>query len=193
MKRISIFCGSGDGFNDLYRETAFEVGATLAAKGIGIIYGGSRMGLMGAVADGAFQNGGEVIGIIPNFLKVKEAVNNAITQLIVVDTMHQRKLKMHEMSDGVITLAGGWGTMDELFEMLTWGQLGLHNKPIGVLNTNGFYDPLIAQFDIMVQEGFLKECTMEQLITDAGITELMDKMEQYNKPAQKAWINKQTT
>jgi len=193
MKRISIFCGSGDGFNDLYRETAFEVGATLAAKGIGIIYGGSRMGMMGAVADGAFQNGGEVIGIIPNFLKVKEAVNNAITQLIVVDTMHQRKLKMHEMSDGVITLAGGWGTMDELFEMLTWGQLGLHNKPIGVLNTNGFYDPLIAQFDIMVQEGFLKECTMEQLITDAGITELMDKMEQYNKPAQKAWINKQTT
>ena len=193
MKRISIFCGSGDGFNDLYRETAFEVGATLAAKGIGIIYGGSRMGMMGAVADGAFQNGGEVIGIIPDFLKVKEAVNNSITQLIVVDTMHQRKLKMHEMSDGVITLAGGWGTMDELFEMLTWGQLGLHNKPIGVLNTNGFYDPLIAQFDIMVQEGFLKECTMEQLITDAGITELMDKMEQYNKPAQKAWINKQTT
>ena len=193
MKHIAVFCGSAQGYNEIYQETAYELGATLANKKIACIYGGSKLGIMGAVAAGAFQNGGEVIGVIPGFLKEKELINNNVSKLIVVDTMHERKLKMHELSDGVITLSGGWGTMDELFEMLTWGQLGLHNKPIGLLNTNGYYDPLIAQFDLMVQEGFLNEQLNQKIQISESITELLYKMELFNAPNAKSWITKQTT
>src|ERR1022692_3199226 len=157
MKSIVIFCGSGEGYNECYREAAYNLGAMLATRNIRIIYGGAKVGLMGALAEGALGLGGQVVGVIPYFLKTTEVVHESLTQLITVDTMHDRKIKMYEMSDGVITMPGGWGTMEEMFEMLTWSQLGLHSKPIGLLNISGYYDALKALFDTMVLEGFLSE------------------------------------
>src|SRR5579871_5059480 len=139
MKRIVVFCGSSSGTDGVYAEQAYMTGATLAKLGIGLVYGGARVGLMGAVADGALAHGGEVIGVLPRFLSGKEIGHEGLTDLVLVDTMHERKMKMHDLSDGVITLPGGFGTMEEMFEMLTWGQLGIHRKPIGLLNIAGFY------------------------------------------------------
>ncbi len=193
MKSIVVFCGSSEGYNECYREAAFELGQTLAARHIRIIYGGAKVGLMGALADGALQNNGHVVGLIPDFLKTKEVVHEGLTELITVKTMHERKLKMHEMSDGIITLPGAWGTMDELFEMLTWGQLGLHRKPIGLLNINGYYDALKALCDNMVQEGFLNEFVYSALLSSGSVTDLLEQMENYVGPETQKWITKQTT
>ena len=193
MKTISVFCGSADGYNEAYREAAFQLGEMLAARNIGVIYGGARVGLMGAVADGALQQGGRVVGVIPTFLKTKEVAHAGLTELIEVATMHERKLKMYDLCDGIITLPGGWGTMEELFEMLTWSQLGLHGKPIGLLNINGYYDALIAMFDNMVQEGFLGEYVQTMLLVSGSMEELLDKMDAYEAPEVTKWINKQTT
>ena len=128
MKRITVFCGSSVGKNGKYREEAFLLGKILAQKNIGVVYGGAKIGLMGAVADGALSEKGEVIGVIPDFLQTKEVAHNELTEMIVVGSMHERKLKMHDLADGFIALPGGFGTMEELFEILTWGQLGLHKK-----------------------------------------------------------------
>jgi len=128
LKSIVVFCGASEGYDNTYREVAYELGSYLATNKIRLVYGGAKVGLMGALADGALQNGGEVIGVIPNFLETSEIANKNITELVRVETMHDRKIKMHELSDGIITLPGGWGTMDEMFEMLTWAQLGLHKK-----------------------------------------------------------------
>lgn len=165
MKSIAVFCGSGEGNKNCYREAAYLLGATLAALGINIIYGGAKVGLMGAVADAALNAGGEVTGIIPQFLKTKEVAHEGLTELITVANMHERKLKMHELSDGIIALPGGWGTMEELFEMLTWAQLGLHGKPVGLLNVNGYYNSLISLCDTMVKEGFLDANFRTMLLT----------------------------
>jgi uncharacterized protein (TIGR00730 family) len=193
MKSIVVFCGSGEGYNEVYREAAYELGRMLATKGIRIIYGGAKIGLMGALADGVLQEGGEIIGVIPSFLQTKEIAHTEITQLITVESMHERKLKMHELSDGVIALPGGWGTMEELFETLTWGQLGLHSKPIGLLNVNGFYEALKALCDNMVQEGFLNECNNSSLLMSESMEELLEQMEAYAPPEPPKWITKQTT
>jgi uncharacterized protein (TIGR00730 family) len=193
MKSIVVFCGSGDGYNEVYRETAYVVGEVLARRNIRVIYGGAKIGLMGAVADGALAAGGEVIGVIPDFLKVKEVVHEGLTELITVGTMHERKLRMHELSDGIITLPGGWGTMEELFEMLTWGQLGLHVKPVGLLNINGYYDPLNALTGMMVQEGFLQEDVSEALLVNEGIEELLQQMTDYIPAKQPRLLTKKTT
>ena len=193
MNSIVVFCGSAEGYNDQYREAAWQLGAMLADKRINVVYGGARIGLMGAVADGALQNGGTVTGVIPVFLQTKEITHNGLTKLITVKTMHERKLQMHELSDGIITLPGGWGTMEELFEMLTWGQLGLHSKPIGLLNINGYYDALIALCDNMVQEGFLNECTRASLITSPDMDELLLLMAAYTPPPAPQWLSEQTT
>jgi uncharacterized protein (TIGR00730 family) len=193
MKNIAVFCGSSEGYDESYREMAYTLGSMLADKGIGLIYGGGRIGLMGAVADGALSNGGRVTGVIPGFLQTKEIGHEGLTEMIVVDTMHQRKLKMNDLCDGVITLPGGWGTMEEFFEMLTWGQLGLHTKPIGVLNINGYYDSLSALCNIMVQEGFLQECTRNMLLISQSIDELLDMMYNYTPPELPKYIDKQTT
>jgi len=193
MNSIVVFCGSGEGYNEMYREAAYSLGVMLASKGILIIYGGARIGLMGALADGALQEGGKVIGVIPEFLKTKEIVHEGVTEMITVTTMHERKLKMHELSDGIITLPGGWGTMEELFEMLTWGQLGLHSKPVGLLNVNGYYEALKALCDNMVQEGFLSEFVNASLIMSSDMDELLVEMESYTPPAPPRWITKQTT
>lgn len=195
MKSITVFCGSSDGYNELYREVAYNVGATLAQNSIRVIYGGSRSGLMGAVADGALNNNGEVIGVIPEFLhnNEKEIAHEGLTDLIIVETMHQRKLKMYELCDGIITLPGGWGTMEEMFEMLTWAQLGMHQKPIGLLNINAYYDSLKALFSTMVQEGFLNECTSTMLLSDYGVEELLEQMKGYQAPDRTQVIDKQST
>ncbi len=193
MDSIVVFCGSGLGNNDSYREAAYLVGATLAALNIKVIYGGARVGLMGAVADGTLNAGGEVVGVIPGFLKTKEIAHAGLTELITVDNMHERKLKMHELSDGVIALPGGWGTMEELFEMLTWGQLGLHKKPIGLLNTNGYYNALNTLCDTMVKDGFLDADTRAMLLSANNINDLLTAMNAYQPIDIPKWLTEPAT
>jgi uncharacterized protein (TIGR00730 family) len=194
MQHIAVFCGSSEGYNETYREAAYELGKLLATSGIQAIYGGAKVGLMGAMAEGILDHDGRITGVIPEFLKTAEVVHDGLSRLITVDTMHQRKLKMYELADGIIAMPGGWGTMDELFEILTWGQLGLHTKPVGLLNVNGYYDALKALFDNMVQEGFLSECTNNMLLVADNASELLKKMEDYTPAASaQPLITKQTT
>jgi hypothetical protein len=188
MKRITIFCGSSFGTKEIFKDQAILLGKTLADKGIEIVYGGAKVGLMGAVADGALQAGGKVIGVLPEFLKSKEIAHLQLTELILVDSMHERKTKMNELCDGVIALPGGFGTLEELFEMLTWAQLGLHTKPIAVLNINGFYDPLLNMLQIMVENGFLKEINQKMLIVSDTIDDLLLQMKNYTAPTVTKWI-----
>ncbi|MDR3140760.1 MAG: TIGR00730 family Rossman fold protein [Tannerellaceae bacterium] len=182
MKKIAVFCGSSLGKNEVYREQARLLGETIARLGIGLVYGGGNVGLMKYVADGAIRQGGEVTGVIPAFLNKEEIAHAGLTELIVVETMHERKAKMNELSDGIIALPGGYGTMEEFFEMITWGQLHLHQKPVAILNTNGFYNPLIRQVETMLTEGFLKEPCRELLIVDDTIPSLLEKMRRYQPP-----------
>src|SRR5918993_5316430 len=156
MKSVAIFCGSSSGTDPLYKVQATALGITLAHQRIEIIYGGAKVGLMGAVADAALSAGGKVTGVIPRFLRSKEIAHKNLTELIIVGSMHERKTKMHELCDGIIALPGGFGTLEELFEILTWAQLGLHKKPIGLLDVNGFYDNLNLLLQTMVHQGFLK-------------------------------------
>lgn len=194
MKSIVVFCGSSYGYLETYTDTAYQLGTILAEKNIDLIYGGSKLGLMGAVSDGALQNGGKVIGIIPHFLRTKEIAHEQLSELLLVDTMHERKLKMHEMSDGIIAMPGGWGTMEELFEMMTWAQLGLHQKPIGILNINGFYEPFMALLNNMVTEGFLKEDFMKMILVGNDIFELLENMWNYQPTVEvPKWMSKQNT
>lgn len=193
MQNIAVFCGSAEGYNEVYREVAYNVGNMLAGRGIGLVYGGACVGLMGAVADGALQNGGRVVGVIPTFLRRKEIVHEGLSELIVVDTMHERKLQMNRLCDAVIALPGGWGTMEELFEMLTWGQLGLHQKPIGLLNVNGFYEALKVQCNNMVTEGFLEERVNESLLISESPEELLYMMSEYTPLSLPKWLTERTT
>jgi uncharacterized protein (TIGR00730 family) len=193
LTSIAIFCGSGNGNNPIYTETAFELGRILANDRVSIIYGGSKLGVMGAVAEGSLQNGGHVIGVIPYFLRTKEVAHEQLSEMIVVDTMHERKMKMHELSDGIIALPGGWGTMEELFEMMTWGQLGLHPKPIGILNVNGFYDSLVSLMDKMTEEAFLLPVYRNMLLIEENIESLLERMRNYEVPPIKSWISPDKT
>ena len=193
MKSIVVFCGSGEGYNEVYREAAEQMGITLAARHIRIIYGGAKVGLMGALADAALDQGGRVIGVIPEFLKTEEVAHEGLTELITVATMHERKLKMHELSDGIIAMPGGWGTMEELFEMLTWGQLGLHSKPVVLLNVNGYYDALKALCDNMVQEGFLNEYVNAMLLISESVDDLLEQMAAYVPMERPKVMTKQST
>lgn len=185
-----VFCGSSTGTDPEVMETAYLLGATLAEKGICLVYGAARIGIMGEVARGALENGGEVIGVIPDFLKRKEVLHTGLSQLIVTSTMHERKLRMHELSDSVLTLPGGFGTLEELFEMITWAQLGLHHKPIGILNINGYFDDLLRMIQKMVSLHFLKQDNYEMLLVDSNLPGLLQQMTDYiPKPVPK-WIHK---
>jgi uncharacterized protein (TIGR00730 family) len=177
IKNIAIFCASSEGNDAVYMQSAYALGSMLAQRGIAIVYGGAKVGLMGAVADGALSQQGKVIGVIPGFLKHQEIAHTALSELIEVETMHARKLKMHALSDAIITLPGGFGTMEELFEMLTWAQLKLHFKPIGLLNINGYYDPLVTMIDHMVQAGLLHESYQSLLMVAADMDTLLAAME----------------
>lgn len=189
MKRITVFCGSSFGTDTIYKEQAALLGKTLAQQNIELVYGGANVGLMGAVADGVLNAGGKAIGVLPNFLRSKEIAHLGLTELIVVESMHERKTKMNDLCDGVIALPGGFGTLEELFEMLTWGQLGLHKKPIGILNINGFYDSLIELTKVMVEKGLLKPVNQQMLLVSNTIEDLLYQMKNYVPPTTGKWID----
>jgi uncharacterized protein (TIGR00730 family) len=190
MKRITVFCSSSFGTDEIYKEQASLLGKTLAKQNLELVYGGANVGLMGAVADGVLSEGGKAIGVLPNFLRSKEIAHLGLTELIVVESMHERKTKMNDLCDGVIALPGGFGTLEELFEMLTWGQLGLHKKPIAILNINGFYDSLIELTKIMVEKGLLKEVNQQMLLVSDNIEDLLTQMKNYVPPTTGKWIDK---
>lgn len=187
MKSICVFCASSLGNDPIYAQTAFELGKILAENQIDLIYGGAQVGLMGKVAEGTLSNKGKVIGIIPEFLKTKEIAHASLTELITVKTMHERKALMHDKSDAFIALPGGFGTMEELFEILTWAQLSLHQKPIGILNINGFYDPLIQLVETMITSGLLKQEYKAMLLISDSIEDLISQMNLYEVPFVKKW------
>lgn len=193
MKSITVFCGSSFGTEDIFKEQAFLLGQTLAKQHIELVYGGSDTGLMGTVANGTLSEGGKVTGVLPYFLQSKEIAHKNLTELILVETMHERKTKMSDLCDGVIVLPGGYGTLEEFFEMITWGQLGLHKKPIGILNIDGFYDDLIRLVQTMVDKGFLKQVNSDMLLISANIEELLEKMRNYEAPTVAKWISKDKT
>lgn len=191
MKSITVFCGSSFGSDEIYKEQATLLGQTLAKQNIQLIYGGANVGLMGAVADGVLLEGGKAIGVLPHFLQSKEIAHQNLTELILVETMHERKTKMNDLCDGVIVLPGGYGTLEEFFEMITWAQLGLHKKPIAILNIDGFYDDLIKLVQTMVDKGFLKQINQEMLLVSDSIDALLEKMKNYQAPTVGKWISKE--
>ncbi len=189
MNKIAVFCGSSQGFNPIYTTQAEIVGKYFVKNNISLIYGGGKIGLMGAIADTILAENGEVIGVIPYLLRHEEVAHQKITKMIVTKKMSKRKVKISKLVDGYIALAGGFGTLDELFEALTLGQLGIENKPIGILNTNDFYNHSLKQLDIMVAEGFLKQENRDMLLVDTTIETLIVKMNNYKAPALGKVIN----
>ena len=179
MKRIAVYCGSATPADPVYIEAARNVGRTLAERGIGVVYGGGKLGLMGAVADAALAAGGEVIGVIPELLVSAEVAHRGLSELHVVDTMHERKARFTELADGFLNLPGGTGTMDELWEALSWAQLGYHTDPVGLLNVAGYYDQLVAFWEHMGRVGFVRPQHQPMLIVDATLNGLLDKMNAY--------------
>lgn len=179
MNRLAIYCGSATPADPRYMALAREVGRTLAERGIGVVYGGGRLGLMGAVASSALEAGGEVIGVIPDALAGSEVANTDCTELYTVSGMHERKQRFTDLSDGFITIPGGVGTMDELWEAMSWAQLGYHSKPVGLLNAFGFYDDLIAFNRRMAEVGFVRPAHQTILIADEALPSLLTKMEIY--------------
>ena len=179
FKRLAVYCGSASPADPVYIESARMVGRSFAERGISLVYGGGRLGLMGAVADACVEAGGEVIGVIPEALCSKEVKNDFCTELYVVPGMHERKKMFTDLSDGFITIPGGVGTMDELWEAISWAQLGYHAKPVGLLNAAGFYNDLIAFNRHMVEVGFIRPAHAGIMIVDAGLDDLLDKMAAY--------------
>jgi uncharacterized protein (TIGR00730 family) len=193
MKRICVFCGSNNGANPVYLEAAGAVGAFLAASGIELVYGGGRVGLMGRVADACLENGGRVIGAIPHDLAVKEVAHQGLTELHVVDSMHERKALMADLADGFIALPGGFGTFEELCEIITWAQLGIHAKPCALLNVAGFYDHLVAMFDHSEREAFIRGEHRGLLLIESRIEKLYQLMRNYRPPVIEKWLGKEST
>ncbi len=193
IKSIAVFCGSSEGNDITILDEASLLGMTLATNDITLVYGAAKIGMMGKVAEAALNNGGRVIGVIPEFLKLKEVVHLGLTELITTNNMHQRKLKMHELSDAFMALPGGYGTLEELFEIITWGQLGLHQKPIGLLNINGFYDDLLQLLENMVRKGFLKMSNFEMLLVDNTVERLLEKLRDYKPKPVPKWLKTERT
>ena len=182
LKSICVFCGSSVGTDDSYRKTAHALGQVIAESGRRLVYGGGNIGLMGVVADSVLAGGGEVIGIIPQNLMDREVGHRGISELRVVDSMHQRKQLMSELSDGFIVLPGGLGTLEEFFEVWTWGQLGLHRKPYGILNVSGYYDSLLAFLDHAVAHRFVRPAHRELLIVEEDPSELLRVLDSHRVP-----------
>lgn len=193
IENVAVFCASSDGVDPEIFKMARMVGEVLAKRDIRLIYGGSKLGLMGQVAAGVMENGGFVTGVIPEFLKTKEVVHTGLDRLITTKDMHERKLTMNELSDAFITLPGGFGTLEELFEIVTWSQLGLHRKPIGLLNINGFYDDLLSMLKNMTAKGLLKEENLEILLVADNMEELLKLMHNYKARPVPKWMNKNQT
>jgi len=193
MKRICVFCGANTGKRDQYSSAAKDLAEELVSREIEIVYGGGRIGLMGVLAERAIELGGRVIGVIPESLATKEVAHDSISELIVVGSMHQRKARMAELSDGFISLPGGIGTIEETFEMLTWSQLGFHNKPCGIINVEGFYNKLIEFLNHTSEEKFFMDIYRRMLIVETGPSALLERFEQYKPPQVKHWIAEDET
>ncbi|WP_417669370.1 TIGR00730 family Rossman fold protein [Roseibium sp.] len=193
MKSICVFCGSSFGSNPIYTHAARDVGHMIAERGITLVYGGAKVGLMGTVADAALDAGGEVIGVLPISLQEKELAHEGLSELHVVGSMHERKALMAERSDAFLALPGGAGTLEELFEVWTWGQLGLHRKPCGFLNTGGFYDKLLSFLDFQTEEGFMKPVMRSMVRAADTPADLLAMFESYQPPATPKWIKKDET
>lgn len=191
MNSIVVFCGSSEGIISDYIQQGYALGKSFAEKEITLVYGGAKIGVMGEIARGALEANGKVIGVIPDFLKIREVFHTNLTELIVTHDMHERKLKMHELSDGIIMLPGGYGTLEEFFEMLTWAQLGLHQHPIGILNTNGFYNELMNMLAKMVDQGFVKKENYDMILVDGTVNGLLTQMENYQPLPVPKWIKKE--
>jgi uncharacterized protein (TIGR00730 family) len=189
MKRIVVFCGSSPGRRPAYVAAAQSLGRLLAARGIGVVYGGASIGLMGALADSALAAGGEVIGVIPSGLFPAEIPHAGLTEQHVVTTMHERKALMAELSDAVIALPGGTGTLDELFEMFTWSQLGLHRQPIGLLDVEGYWQPLLAFMDHMAQERFIAAEHRDTLLVESDPAALLERLESFQPTNAGKWLD----
>ncbi|MCA3018646.1 MAG: TIGR00730 family Rossman fold protein [Rhodocyclaceae bacterium] len=190
LNSLCLFCGASPGADPAYRDAAASFGTTLAHRNIRLIYGGGSVGLMGVAADACLAAGGEVVGVIPRMLMEKEVGHAGVTQMHVVETMHDRKALMTELSDGFIALPGGFGTLDELFESLTWQQLAYHTKPIGLLNVNGFFDALIAFLDHARDERFLRDLHRESLQVDTDLSVLIDKLRRAEAPDTGKWLDR---
>lgn len=193
MKSILVYCGANSGKNPAFKEAAEALGARFAKDNIRLIYGAGSVGLMGVIADAVLANGGQVTGVIPDFLVKMEVGHRGLTEIHVVESMHERKALMEKLCDGIITLPGGFGSIDELFEILTWAQLGLHQKPIGILNVNGFYDFLLKQLEVMVQEGFLKLESHDLLLVADNIDDLLEKMKNFQPTTHHKWLKRGDT
>ncbi len=193
MKSICVFCGSADAVHADYYSAARQTGRVLAERGLRLIYGGGKTGLMGAVADGILEAGGEVVGVIIPSMNTKTLAHDGLTRMEVPPDMHARKARMHELADGYIALPGGFGTFDELFETVTWGQTGAHTKPIGLLNVKNYYAPLFAAIDHAVAEGFIFKEHRDSLLCDPDPNKLLDAMEGYEHPhdAVKRWMREE--
>ncbi|KAA1247073.1 TIGR00730 family Rossman fold protein [Aquimarina sp. RZ0] len=185
---ICVFCGSSEGNDAKFVDEALVLGEKLAQQNITLVYGAAKIGVMGKVAEGALMHKGKVIGVIPEFLKVKEVVHLGLTELITTTNMHERKMKMQNISDGFIILPGGFGTLEELFEIITWAQLGLHQKPIGLLNVNGFYNHLLQLLENMVRNGFLKTENYELLLVADTTDDLLKKMRKFEPMSVPKWL-----
>ena len=194
MKRICVFCGSSSGARATYREAAVQTGRAIADGGLELVYGGGNIGLMGAVADAALEAGGKVIGIIPDGLLRREVGHLNLTELHIVDSMHERKAMMADLSDGFIALPGGYGTFEEFFEVVTWAQLGMHRKPCCLLNVEGYYDPMLAMIDRANEDKFLRPQHRKLVLVGKSIEDLLEQMNRYTAPQSiDKWIDRSMT
>lgn len=189
MKSVCVFCGANFNGDLLLLKTIHELADVFIEKDITLVFGGGRVGVMGLIADAVLSRGGRAIGVMPQFLIDKEVGHTGLSELIITENMHQRKQRMADISDGVITLPGGFGTLEEFFEVLTWLQLGLHNNPIGLLNAGGFYDSLLAQMDLMVDRKFLKPLNRELVLSDPDPRVLIELMEKFNSRSDDVWLS----
>jgi len=190
MSSVCVFCGSNFGRQPAYREAAAAFGTAIAKRGLRLIYGGADVGLMGVLADAALAAGGEVVGVIPQALVEKEIAHSGLTRLETVASMHERKARMAELSDGFVAMPGGPGTLEEIFEVWTWGQLGFHAKPVGFLNVAGYFDALSAFFDHAVSESFVQAPHRDMLVIRPDVSELLDALAAYTAPAVEKWVGR---
>ncbi|AHG89883.1 Conserved hypothetical protein CHP00730 [Gemmatirosa kalamazoonensis] len=188
LSAVCVFCGSSSGVDGAYVDAARDLGRLLARRGVALVYGGARVGVMGAIADAALDDGGRVVGVMPRPLWSREVGHTGLTELLVVDTMHERKALMAERSDAFVALPGGAGTLEELFEMWTWAQLGIHTKPVALLNVGGFFDPLLAMVEHLVTQGFVRPAHRAMLVVEEQPDRLLARLAAYEAPATTRWL-----
>lgn len=193
MRAVCVYCGSSPGADPVYVQSARALGTTLAERGLGLVYGGARVGLMGAVADAARAAGGEVVGVIPESLRARELAHQGLTELVVVDSMHERKAIMAERADAFLALPGGLGTLEELFEVLTWAQLGIHTKPCGVLDVAGYWSPLLDFLDRSVDQGFVTQLSRDLLMVGDDAGRLLDRFDAFEPAPRRRWLDASET